>query len=159
MIAKSIYHTIRTILQFQYRNLLFDILLYKIIEKYAVKIYTFILFYFLLFIDPKNVSIAKLQDLHWSLCNSIKIVNDKFGFQLLLQLFCNCVQLVVTPYYMIINLFYPVIYGSTDIKFILIQVVWVLTHLSHLLLIVLPTSYATRKVNMKYKFIIKPPIY
>ncbi|XP_060871411.1 gustatory receptor for sugar taste 43a-like [Metopolophium dirhodum] len=95
--------------------------------------------------DMKNISIAKLQDLHWSLCNSIKIVNDKFGWQLFLQLFCNCVQLIVTPYFIIINLFYPVIYGSTDIKFILIQVLWVLTHLSHLLLIVLPTSYATTK--------------
>lgn len=116
-------------------------------------------FVFLFFVDPKNVSIAKLQDLHWSLCNSIKIVNDKFGWQLLLQLFCSCVKLIVTPYFMIINLFYPVIYGSTDIKFILIQVIWVLTHLSHLLLIVLPTSYATRKVNKKYLFIIKPPIY
>ncbi|CAH1724354.1 unnamed protein product [Aphis gossypii] len=105
--------------------------------------------------DPKNVSIAKLQDLHWSLCNSIKIVNDKFGWQLLLQLFCNCVQLIVTPYFMIINLFYPVIYGSTDIKFILIQVVWVLTHLSHLLLIVLPTSYATRKGEKTAEIICK----
>ncbi|XP_060835416.1 gustatory receptor for sugar taste 43a-like [Rhopalosiphum padi] len=105
--------------------------------------------------DSKNVSIAKLQDLHWSLCNSIKIVNDKFGWQLLLQLFCNCVQLIVTPYFMIINLFYPVIYGSTDIKFILIQVVWVLTHLSHLLLIVLPTSYATRKGEKTAEIICK----
>lgn len=108
------------------------------------------IFCFLLSTEIKNISIAKLQDLHWSLCNSIKIVNDKFGWQLFLQLFCNCVQLIVTPYFMIINLFYPVIYGSTDIKFILIQVVWVLTHLSHLLLIVLPTSYATKKVNKKY---------
>ncbi|XP_025195576.1 gustatory receptor for sugar taste 43a-like [Melanaphis sacchari] len=105
--------------------------------------------------DPKNISIAKLQDLHWSLCNSIKIVNDKFGWQLFLQLFCNCVQLIVTPYFMIINLFYPVVYGSTDIKFILIQVVWVLTHLSHLLLIVLPTSYATRKGEKTAEIICK----
>lgn len=99
------------------------------------------------FIDLKNVSISKLQELHWSLCNSIKMVNDQFGWQLFLQLFSNCVQLIVTPYFMIMDLFYPVVYGSTDIKFILIQVVWVLTHLSHLLLIVLPTSYATKKVS------------
>lgn len=99
------------------------------------------------FIDLKNVSISKLQELHWSLCNSIKMVNDHFGWQLFLQLFSNCVQLIVTPYFMIMDLFYPVVYGSTDIKFILIQVVWVLTHLSHLLLIVLPTSYATKKVS------------
>lgn len=98
-------------------------------------------------IDMKNISIVKLQELHWSLCNSIKMVNDTFGWQLFLQIFCNCVQLIVTPYFMIMDLFYPVVYGSTDIKFIMLQVVWVLTHLSHLLLIVLPTSYATAKVS------------
>ncbi|XP_025410155.1 gustatory receptor for sugar taste 43a-like [Sipha flava] len=95
--------------------------------------------------NMKNISISNLQELHWSLCNSIKMVNDTFGWQLFLQLFCNCVQLIVTPYFMIMDLFYPVIYGSTDIKFIMLQVIWVLTHLSHLLLIVLPTSYATAK--------------
>lgn len=103
----------------------------------------------------KTISIAKLQELHWSLCNSIKMVNDKFGWQLFLQLFCNCVHLIVTPYFVLLDLFYPVVYGSTDIKFILLQVVWVLTHLSHLLLIVLPTSYATRKVSQKLIHLIR----
>lgn len=102
-------------------------------------------------LDIKYISIAKLQELHWCLCNSIEMVNDKFGWQLFLELFLNCVQLIVTPYFMIIDLFYPVVYGSTDIKFILIQVVWILTHLINLLLIVLPTSYASKKVSHNLK--------
>lgn len=110
------------------------------------EILLYLLFYFC-HLDFNDISIAKLQELHWSLCNSIKMVNDNFGWQLFLQLFCNCVQLIVTPYLMIIDLFYPVIHNTTDLKFILIQVAWVFTHLCHLLLIVLPTSYATKKVN------------
>lgn len=104
-------------------------------------------------LDIKYISIAKLQELHWCLCNSIEMVNDKFGWQLFLELFLNCVQLIVTPYFMIIDLFYPVVYGSTDIKFILIQVVWILTHLINLLLIVLPTSYASKKVSQQFKIL------
>jgi len=102
---------------------------------------------FLLYLDIKEITFEKLQELHWSLCDCIKMVNDKFGWHLFLELFLNCVQLIVTPYFMIMDLFFPMIYHSVDIKFILIQVVWVLTHMSHLLLIVLPTSYATKKVS------------
>jgi len=105
-------------------------------------------FLFLLYLDTKEISITKLQELHWSLCDCIKMVNDKFGWYIFLELFLNCVQLIVTPYFMIMDLFFPMIYGSANIKFILVQVIWVLTHMSHLLLIVLPTSYATKKVGL-----------
>ncbi|XP_050436548.1 gustatory receptor for sugar taste 43a-like [Adelges cooleyi] len=98
--------------------------------------------------DINTVSIAKLQELHDSLCSCIKMVNDKFGWQLFVTLFCNCVHLIVTSNLMLVELFFPAeANANTDIYFKCIQVIWVLIHISHLLLIVLPPSYATKKAE------------
>lgn len=95
-------------------------------------------------------SFEDFQNLHWSLCEAIQIVNNAFGWQLLTSVLCICVHIIVTPYFLLLNLFYPAAYGSADIGFLVLQVVWIITHHIHLLLIVVPASEATVQVNTAF---------
>lgn len=95
----------------------------------------------------QHLSFEMFQELHWSLCEAIQIVNNAFGWQLLTSVLCICVHIIVTPYFLLLDLFYPAAYGSADIGFLILQVVWIITHHIHLLLIVIPASETTVQVG------------
>lgn len=95
-----------------------------------------------------TLSFEIFQDLHWSLCEAMQIVNNAYGWQLLTSVFCICVHIIVTPYFLLLDLFYPAAYGSANMGFLILQVVWIITHHIHLLLVVIPASETTTQVML-----------
>lgn len=76
-------------------------------------------------------------------------MNNAFGWQLLTSILSICIHIIATPYFLLLDLFYPAAYGSADIGFLLLQVVWIITHHIHLLLLVMPASAASFQVDLK----------
>ncbi|XP_067005900.1 gustatory receptor for sugar taste 43a-like [Anabrus simplex] len=49
-------------------------------------------------------------------------------------------HLVITPYFFLLDLLYPVTYGNTDPSFLFLQLAWIVAHVLKLFLIIQPCS-------------------
>lgn len=88
-----------------------------------------------------------LSDLHWMLCGAVQTTNTIFGGQLLAAMLCIFVHIIITPYFFFLDILYPSSTGLLNVSYLIIQMLWILTHIAELILLVLPCAATTHQVR------------
>ncbi|XP_050437075.1 gustatory receptor for sugar taste 43a-like [Adelges cooleyi] len=97
--------------------------------------------------DIKYIPFAKFQEYYWNLSHSIKLINDQYGWQLLMGLLQNVMNFVIAPIVLIVQITNPAQWGPVDVKSVVICIAWLVTHLLYLFLMAIPPSYAAAKAE------------
>ena len=98
--------------------------------------------------DQPTISIRVLSDLHWVLCVAVHKANTIFSSQLLAVMFSIFVHIIITPYFFFLDLVYSSSRGSTNnLGYLIIQIVWIITHVLHLVLLIWPCAATTDQVR------------
>ncbi|XP_050436549.1 uncharacterized protein LOC126843217 [Adelges cooleyi] len=97
--------------------------------------------------DTKYIPFEQFQEFYWSLCHSIKLINEQYGWQLLMCLLQNVMNFVIAPNVIIVQIMHPEKWGPVNLKVTVNCFAWLLTHLLYLFLMVIPTSYAAIKAE------------
>ncbi|XP_046666424.1 uncharacterized protein LOC124358174 [Homalodisca vitripennis] len=85
--------------------------------------------------------LRELMDLYWLLCDAVKHANVFYGNQLLAAVFSAFVHIIITLYYLFLHL------RPGQASFLVMQGVWAITHISHLVLLVRPSTDVTDAAN------------
>ncbi|XP_046666427.1 uncharacterized protein LOC124358179 [Homalodisca vitripennis] len=85
--------------------------------------------------------LRELMDLYWLLCDAVKHANVFYGNQLLAAVFSAFVHIIINLYYLFLHL------RPGQASFLVMQGVWAITHVSHLVLLVRPSTDVTDAAN------------
>ncbi|XP_046666430.1 uncharacterized protein LOC124358183 [Homalodisca vitripennis] len=91
-------------------------------------------------IQEDTSCVTNLRDLigmYWLLCDAVQYANVFYGNQLLAAVFSGLVHIIITFYYLFLHL----VPGQGS--YLVIQGFWAITHISHLVLLVRPSTAVT----------------
>ncbi|XP_046666428.1 gustatory receptor for sugar taste 43a-like [Homalodisca vitripennis] len=86
-------------------------------------------------------NLRELIDLYWLLCDAVQYANVFYGNQLLTTVFSGFAHIIITFYYLFLHL----VPGQGS--YLVIQGFWAITHISHLVLLVRPSTALTDAAN------------
>ncbi|XP_069356614.1 gustatory receptor for sugar taste 43a-like isoform X3 [Maniola hyperantus] len=88
-------------------------------------------------IVPPCEAIRRLACLHGALCNVVHRIGNSYGLPLIVILISTLLHLIVTPYFLIME----IIVSSHRIHFLVLQFLWCVTHVLRMFVVVEPCHY------------------
>ncbi|XP_061722629.1 gustatory receptor for sugar taste 43a-like isoform X2 [Cydia pomonella] len=88
-------------------------------------------------IVPPCEAIRRLAALHGSLCEVVQRIDRSYGLPLVVILLSTLLHLIVTPYFLIME----IIVSTNRIHFLVLQFLWCVTHMLRMFVVVEPCHY------------------
>ncbi|XP_075983602.1 gustatory receptor for sugar taste 43a-like isoform X2 [Anticarsia gemmatalis] len=82
-------------------------------------------------------AVRRLASLHGTLCDVVKRIDDSYGLPLIVILISTLLHLIVTPYFLIME----IIVSTNRLHFLVLQFLWCVTHMLRMIVVVEPGHY------------------
>lgn len=82
-------------------------------------------------------AVRRLAALHGTLCDVVNSIDDSYGLPLIVILISTLLHLIVTPYFLIME----IIVSTNRIHFLVLQFLWCVTHMLRMIVVVEPGHY------------------
>nr|AGK90011.1 gustatory receptor 4 [Helicoverpa armigera] len=82
-------------------------------------------------------AVRRLAALHGTLCDVVNSIDDSYGLPLVVILISTLLHLIVTPYFLIME----IIVSTNRIHFLVLQFLWCVTHMLRMIVVVEPGHY------------------
>lgn len=90
--------------------------------------------------------IKTLMEVYWLLCAAVKQTNTFYSCQLLVAIFTSFIHLLITWYYLIINML-PIV-QQDSVPYLVMLFLWAIFHTAQLMFLVWPSTEITEAVSI-----------
>ncbi|XP_060806650.1 gustatory receptor for sugar taste 43a [Amyelois transitella] len=110
-----------------------------------------------LLMSPSD-AVHRLSLLHGSLCDVVHCIDENYGIPLVVVLISTLLHLIVTPYFLIME----IIVSTHRLHFLVLQFLWCVTHMMRLIVVVEPCHYTIyegrRTENLVCRLLMASPL-
>uniref|UniRef100_A0A0K8TVM8 Gustatory receptor n=1 Tax=Epiphyas postvittana TaxID=65032 RepID=A0A0K8TVM8_EPIPO len=106
-------------------------------------------------IVPPCEAIRRLAALHGALCEVVQRIDCSYGLPLIVILLSTLLHLIVTPYFLIME----IIVSTNRIHFLVLQFLWCVTHMLRMFVVVEPCHYTVMEGKMTEELVCRLMTY